>query len=71
MKKDVVLEFESLEDLSGRLNVPGCMLLRANRLYSAAWLLPGREIDVPEAGFCETDSFECPVTALNRAAERG
>lgn len=70
MKQDTVRDFETLHDLSARLNVPGCMLLRANRLYSAAWLLPGRVIDVPEGNFCLADEFECPVRALNHAATR-
>ena len=40
----VVREDETLNMLSARLGVPGCMLLRCNGLYSPAWLLPGREI---------------------------
>ena len=62
----VILEGETLDQLSARLGVPGCMLLRANRLFSAAWLMPGREIVVPEDTFCHDDDFPCPVGALNR-----
>ena len=61
-------EGEGLDALSARLGVPGCMLLRANRLYSPAWLLPGRVIRVPEGDFCRTDDFICPAQALDRTA---
>jgi hypothetical protein len=64
----VVLEGEGLDALSARLNVPGCMLLRANRVFSPAWLLPGRMIRVPEGGFCREDDFPCPVEALDYMA---
>jgi len=64
----VVREGEGLDALSARLGVPGCMLLRANRLYSPAWLMPGRVIQVPEGSFCLTDDFACPVEALDRTA---
>ncbi|MEA4899952.1 LysM peptidoglycan-binding domain-containing protein [Bacillota bacterium Meth-B3] len=64
----VVRENEPLSALSARLGVPGCMLLRANRLYSPAWLLPGREIEVPDGDFCFRDGFPCPVGALHRPA---
>jgi len=46
------------------------MLLRANRLFSAAWLLPRREIIVPAADFCIRDAGLCPVTALSLGATR-
>ena len=61
-------EGEGLDALSARLGVPGCMLLRANRLFSTAWLLPGRVIRVPEGDFCRTDDFICPAQALDRTA---
>lgn len=61
-------EGETLGQLSARLGVPGCMILRANRLFSAAWLLPGREIVVPGDDFCLADDFPCPVGALHRPA---
>ncbi len=61
-------EGEGLDALSARLGVPGCMLLRANRLFSPAWLLPGRVIRVPEGDFCRTDDFICPAQALDRTA---
>ncbi len=61
---DVVREGESLSMLSARLARPGCMLMRANRIYSPAWLLPGREIVVPDEDFCLWDSFRCPVQAV-------
>ncbi len=63
---DVVREGEGLDALSARLGVPGCMLLRANRLFSPAWLLPGREIEVPDGDFCRYDDYPCPVGALYR-----
>jgi|GEM_PF-1264197 len=68
MRSDRVLEGETLSALSARLGVPGCMLLRANRLYSPAWLLPGREIAVPEGDFCRWDGFRCPAEAVRCAA---
>ncbi len=64
MRWDVVREGESLSMLSIRLGRPGCMLMRANRIYSPAWLLPGREIAVPEPDFCLWDSFRCPAQAV-------
>jgi len=63
---DSVLAGESLNDVSARLRVPACMLMRANGLFSAAWLLPGREIAVPE-GACGGD-FPCPREAFYRVA---
>ncbi len=59
---------EGLDALSARLGVPGCMLMRANRLFSPAWLMPGRVIRVPEGDFCRTDDFICPVQALDKTA---
>ena len=66
----VIGENETAEQLSARLNRPVCMLLRANQLFSAAWLLPGREIIVPPKDFCLRDAGMCPVAALSIAAER-
>ncbi len=68
MRWDSVYEGESLEQLSARLKRPACMLLRANRLFSAAWLLPGREILVPDPDFCAKDQGICPAVALNLPA---
>jgi hypothetical protein len=68
LKEDVVREGEGLDALSARLHVPGCMLMRANRLFSPAWLLPGRVINVPNGDFCRTDDFVCPAEALNQPA---
>lgn len=68
LKEDVVREGEGLDALSARLHVPGCMLLRANRLFSPAWLLPGRVIYVPEGDFCRADEFPCPAQALDLKA---
>lgn len=65
MRTDVIREGETLGRLSARLERPGCMLLRANGLYSPAWLLPGREIRVPEPDWCAgRQGFVCPVRAL-------
>lgn len=71
VRRDVVGDHETLSALSARLGVPGCMLLRANRVFSPAWLLPGREIDVPDALFCLMDDGPCPVAALMRPAGGG
>lgn len=68
MRKDRVLENETVQALSARLGVPGCMLMRANRIFSPSWLLPGREIDVPEGDFCLTDDALCPLRALKNPA---
>ncbi len=68
MREDVVNPGEGLDALAARLGVPACMLLRANRLFSPAWLMPGRVIRVPAGDFCRTDDFVCPVEALDRPA---
>ena len=59
MKTTIIREGETLGMLSARLGVPGCMILRANGLFSEAWLLPGRHIDVPDADYCVTVTL-CP-----------
>ena len=60
----IVREGESLAKISSRTGMPSCMLMRANGLFSPAWLLPGREILVPEADFCRKRPAEiCPVRA--------
>lgn len=66
MERARVLEGETADALSARLGRPICMILRANRLYSVAWLMPGREIAVPELSFCRADGFCCPAYALTR-----
>ena len=66
MRSDCVLAGEELSGLSARLGVPACMLMRANGLYSPAWLLPGREVLVPE-GTCG-GGFTCPREAIYRMA---
>ena len=68
MAKTRVTDGETPQSLSARVCRPLCMILRANRLFSTSWLLPGREIDVPDAGFCETDSFPCPSAAVRLPA---
>jgi hypothetical protein len=68
MREYIIRESETLDELSARLGVPGCMLLRANRLYSPAWLMPGRVMNVPDGAFCLTDDFVCPVEALDHPA---
>ena len=69
----VVRERETLDMLSARLNRPGCMILRANGLFSPAWLLPGRELAVPPKDYCTRSAadFPCPVQALHTKARRG
>ena len=65
MRTDFVLEGEGLNELSARLRVPACMLMRVNGLYSPAWLLPGREIIVPE-GRCR-GPIPCPREIFARS----
>lgn len=67
MRTDFILEGEGLFEAALRLHVPACMLMRANALLSPAWLLPGREIIVPE-GRCGDYPFPCPRTIFARAA---
>ncbi|MBQ3079143.1 MAG: hypothetical protein IJC48_03965 [Clostridia bacterium] len=64
MKWTFMADGETAQELSARLCRPLCMILRANRLFSDSWLLPGMEIAVPDEAFCETDRFPCPVLAL-------
>ena len=68
MRWDSVYEGETLNELSARLGVPACMLMRANRIFSSAWLLPGREILVPDRDFCWWDTGLCPRKAMNLPA---
>jgi len=71
MWKTVIRAGESPEELSERLNVPVCMLLRANGLFSPAWLLEGREIHVPDGEYCLHAEFPCPALLMRiPAAER-
>lgn len=70
MRWDLVYEGETLSHLSARLGVPACMLMRANRIFSEAWLLPGREIMVPDSDFCDWDEGVCPREAMNTPARR-
>ncbi len=69
MRTDFVLEGEGLNALSARLRVPACMLMRANGLYSPAWLLPGRAIIVPEGRCC--GAVPCPRETFARAVGAG
>ena len=64
MRSDYVLEGETLDMLALRLRVPACAIMRFNGLYSPAWLLPGREIIVPE-GECAV-GFPCPRQSFAR-----
>ena len=70
MQYTVVGPDETPEMLSARLNVPLCMLLRANRLFSTQWLFPGRQIAVPDRAFCRRDAGVCPADALRIPSER-
>ncbi|MBQ3222722.1 MAG: LysM peptidoglycan-binding domain-containing protein [Clostridia bacterium] len=65
MRWDIVRENEGPQELTARLGLPLCMLLRANRLVCAAWLTPGRQIAVPQQDFCEKDAFPCPAKLLS------
>lgn len=65
MRTDFILEGEGLFEAALRLHVPACMLMRANALISPAWLLPGREIIVPE-GRCGDYPFPCPRAVFSR-----
>ena len=60
MRKTVVRDGETAQALAQRVHRPLCMLLRANRVFSGAWFLPGREIEVPSGDFCGTSDFPCP-----------
>lgn len=64
MRKTVVAAGETAQALARRLGLPLCMVLRANGLFSAAWLLPGREVNVPEKDFCVGSDFPCPARAV-------
>ena len=61
---------ETPEALSARLRRPVCMLLRANRLYSTAWLLPGRALLIPPPDFCGSDVGVCPLRMGDVRADR-
>ncbi len=67
MWKTVVAPNETPALLSTRAGVPVCAILRANRLFSPAWLLPGREIDVPDD--CASSDFPCPALAARVPAQ--
>lgn len=67
MWKTVVAPNETPALLSARAGVPVCAILRANRLFSPAWLLPGREIDMPDD--CASSDFPCPVLAARVPAQ--
>jgi len=69
MRWDIVRENEGPQELTARLGLPLCMLLRANRLVCAAWLTPGREIVVPQPDYCENDAFPCPAKLFFVPAE--
>ena len=60
---------ETLAALSARFDLPGCMILRANRVFTEAWLTPGREISIPDRDFCAADDFPCPYRALQYTAK--
>lgn len=62
---------ETLSMLAARLDRPACMIMRANRLISPAWLMPGREVMVPPADYCLWDAGECPRTLFGCPARRG
>ena len=68
MSKTVVREGETARELALRVNRPLCMLLRANQVFSGAWLLPGREIEVPDGDFCGRCTFPCPARAVKNPA---
>lgn len=67
MWKTVVAPNETPALLSARVGAPVCAILRANRLFSPAWLLPGREINVPDV--CSSKDFPCPVLASRIPAQ--
>ena len=72
MNTHVIQEGEGLNALSARWGLPACMLLRANGLYAPAWLLPGREIVVPERDYCRGRATQvCPVRTLRLPAWPG
>lgn len=65
MRADRIREGETPEKLSARTGFPVCALMRKNRVLSPAWLFPGREIALPEPGFCAGDAFPCPSSLVN------
>lgn len=66
MERHTMREGDTLNALSARYRVPACAILRANRVFSPAWLSPGREILIPDARFCQRDGFPCPVQAARQ-----
>ena len=70
MERHTMREGDTLNALSARYRVPACAILRANRVFSPAWLSPGREILIPDARFCQRDGFPCPVQAARQRARQ-
>lgn len=70
MERHTMREGDTLNALSARYRAPACAILRANRVFSPAWLSPGREILIPDARFCQRDGFPCPVQAARQRARQ-
>ncbi len=70
MFRTVVADGETPQALSLRLSRPLCMILRANGVFSSAWLYPGTEINVPDADYCAKSSNACPTRVMNAPPTR-
>lgn len=69
MERHTMREGDTLNALSARYRVPACAILRANRVFSPAWLSPGRETS-PRRALCQRDGFPCPVQAARQRARQ-
>ena len=69
LQRHIIGEKDTPQSLSARYGVPYCAILRANRICSDAWMMPGREIVIPDKDFCEKDGFICPCIGVNILAE--
>lgn len=71
VRRECVYAGDTLNMLSARFGRPACMIMRANRLASPAWLTPGRSIIVPAPDFCLRDYGACPRDMCMRPARAG
>ncbi len=60
---------DTLDSISESCGLPACMIMRANRLLSPAWLLTGREVLIPDGDFCNRDRGQCPIIAMRCSAK--
>ncbi len=57
-------ENESAQELALRLNCPLCMLLRANGVFSGAWIEMSDDVALPDGNTCKENDFPCPVAFM-------